>query len=95
MFSVLLFVGHVLPFVLLLFTTVVRPSENAFLFALFAAAVISNAEDRGRGALPATMGDGVFTSLGYSRFSWHSVVCVSRLLLGTPATWKGRYYLRT
>jgi glycosyltransferase involved in cell wall biosynthesis len=94
-FTVLLFVGHVLPFILLLFTTLVRPSENAFLLALFAAAVsltpriAAAARFRQPWATALLHPWAILVFLGVQ---WYAF---ARLLLGTPATWKGRSYLRT
>ena len=94
-FTALLLAGHVLPFALLILTGVLQRSESTFLLALAGsglslapriAAAIRFRQPSGAALLHP------WAILVFLALQWYAF---ARSLTGTPATWKGRTYLRT
>ncbi len=94
-FTSLLLAGHVLPFVLLVALLFSRPAELVFFVALLAAALSLApriaAAIRFRQPLTTALLH-PWAIVVFLALQWYAF---ARSLAGTPATWKGRTYLRT
>ena len=94
-FTALLLAGHVLPFVLVVLTLFVPTAEREFFLAFFGAALSLAPRIAAAARFRQPLGAAIlhpWAILVFLAVQWYAFV---RLLVGTPATWKGRTYLRT